>query len=164
MIPIVRVTALAVVLMFLALAMGPASAQEPPESPEVGVCLAGAGYASGCDVDQDGDIDVFDIQLTAGRWSTSGIYTSGHNHWGETWTGASGAHGLRVEHTAASGDTSGLVGVSASMAGRGVFGYASNTNGQNDGVFGMSESNGGRGVRGLAKVVDGLQPHRLDGQ
>ena len=33
--PIVRVTALAVVLMFLALAMGPASAQEPPDGPAV---------------------------------------------------------------------------------------------------------------------------------
>ena len=33
--PIVRVTALAVVLMFLALAMGPASAQEAPNGPAV---------------------------------------------------------------------------------------------------------------------------------
>ena len=33
--PIVRMTALAVVLMFLALAMGPASAQEPPDGPAV---------------------------------------------------------------------------------------------------------------------------------
>ena len=93
---------------------------------------------------------LFDIQLATSRWNSSGIYTSGHTHWGETWTGASGAHGLRVEHTAASGDASGLVGVSASMAGRGVFGYASNTNGQNDGVPGISESISGRGVRGLA--------------
>ena len=86
--------ALTIALILLTLATGSASAQEAPESPEVGVCLPGAGYASGCDVDQDGDIDIFDIQLTAGRWNSSGVYTSGHTHWGETWTGAVGAAGL----------------------------------------------------------------------
>lgn len=61
-----RFTVLSVVLIVLALAIGPASAQAP-HGPEVAVCQPGADYTSGCDVDQDGDIDIFDIQLTAGR-------------------------------------------------------------------------------------------------
>lgn len=152
---LLRFASLVGVVIMLAQVSAPVKAQEAPESPEVSACLPGAGYASGCDVDQDGDVDVFDIQLTAGRWNSNGVYISGHTHWGETWTGDSAAHGLRVEHTAASGDTSGLVGVSASTAGRGVFGYASNTNGQTDGVLGISESIWGRGVRGLATATSG---------
>jgi hypothetical protein len=81
-----RVLRTLVVLVLFALAIGPASAQEAPEGPEVAACLPGGGYASGCDVDQDGDIDIFDIQRTAGRWGSSGAYTAGHTHWGETWT------------------------------------------------------------------------------
>ncbi|MGB2774984.1 MAG: hypothetical protein WBF31_21955, partial [Anaerolineae bacterium] len=100
-----RVTALAVVLLVVALAIGSASAQEIPDAPAVGACSAGVGYAPGCDVDQDSDIDIFDVQLTAGRWSSSGVYTSGHTHWGETWADATGDHGLRLDHTAASGTT-----------------------------------------------------------
>jgi hypothetical protein len=59
-----RLVVVSVVLTWLALMIGPASAQEAPTSPEVGVCQPGAGYASGCDVDQDGDIDIFDNQRT----------------------------------------------------------------------------------------------------
>jgi hypothetical protein len=47
-----------IVLTLLALTIGPAGAQEAPASPEVGVCLPGVGYASGCDVDQDRDISI----------------------------------------------------------------------------------------------------------
>lgn len=39
-----------------------------------GPCTAGMGYSPACDVDHDGDVDVNDIQLTAGRWGTSGTY------------------------------------------------------------------------------------------
>jgi hypothetical protein len=35
----------------------------------VGPCVAGSVYDAACDVDHDGDVDVFDIQLTAGQSS-----------------------------------------------------------------------------------------------
>ncbi|MBK7199519.1 hypothetical protein [Candidatus Amarolinea dominans] len=107
-ISIVRVTALVVVLIFLALAMGPASAQEMPDGPAVAACPPGAGYASGCDVDQDSDVDILDVQRTAGHWNSTGAYTAGHTHWGETWTGATGGHGLSLDNTAASDIAYGL--------------------------------------------------------
>ena len=113
----------AIIAVLLVIVARSVTAQDAPDSPAVSACLPGAGYTSGCDVDQDNDIDINDIQLTAGRWNTSGAYTSGHNHWGETWTGT-GPHGLRLENTDASGTTYGLWGQSASTAGRGVFGYA----------------------------------------
>jgi hypothetical protein len=150
-----RLVVVLVVLTSLALMIGPASAQETPTSPEVGVCLPGAGYASGCDVDQDGDIDIFDIQRTAGRWNSSGVYTAGHTHWGETWTDAVGAHGLRLEHTAGSGFTYGVYAQSASSDGRGVRGYASASSGTTYGVYGESTSSDGRGVRGYASASSG---------
>jgi hypothetical protein len=55
------------VLTSLALLIGPAGAQEAPESSEVAACQPGAGYAPGCDLGQDGDIDIFDIQRTVGQ-------------------------------------------------------------------------------------------------
>jgi hypothetical protein len=145
-----RLVVVSVVLTILVLIIGPASAQETPTSPEVGVCLPGAGYASGCDVDQDGDIDIFDIQRTAGRWNSSGVYTAGHTHWGETWTDATGAHGLRLEHTASSGFTYGLYGQSASSDGIGVAGRTTAASGSTIGVYGRSDSAGGSGVYGAA--------------
>lgn len=141
--------ALMIVLILVTLAAGSASAQQAPESPEVGVCLPGAGYTSGCDVEQDGDIDIFDVQLTAGRWNSSGVYTSGHNHWGETWTGAVSAAGLRLEHTAASGFTYGVYGQSASSDGIGLVGRTTASAG-GMGVYGRSDAVGGYGVYGAA--------------
>lgn len=137
-----------------ALVIGAASAQETPDSPEVGVCLPGAGYASGCDVDQDGDIDIFDIQRTAGRWNSSGAYTTGHTHWGETWTGAAGSHGLRLEHSAGSGFAYGVYGQSASSDGIGVAGRTTAASG-GIGVYGRSDGVGGYGVYGAAAAVSG---------
>ena len=151
----VRFVMCAVALIALALSIGPTSAQEAPDGPTVGACAAGAGYASGCDVDQDSDIDILDVQLTAGRWNSSGAYAPDHNHWGETWTGATSDHGLRLEHTAASGSTSGIVGQSASSDGRGVYGYASAASGPTYGVRGQSDSTGGRGVFGYAAAASG---------
>jgi hypothetical protein len=43
----------------------------------VAACLPGSDYGSGCHVDQDGDTDIFDIQLTAGHWGQVGIWSSG---------------------------------------------------------------------------------------
>ena len=149
-----RLVGLAVALILLVSAIGPASAQEASQSPDVGVCLPGAGYTSGCDVDQDGDIDIFDIQRTAGRWNSSGVYTSGHTHWGETWTGTSGSAGLRLEHTAAGGFTYGLYSQSASSEGIGLYGMATAASG-GMGVYGRSNGAGGSGVYGAAVNAGG---------
>lgn len=40
-------------------------------------CAPGAVYDPACDVDHDGDVDIFDIQLAAGHWSQSGAWTGG---------------------------------------------------------------------------------------
>jgi len=149
-----RFALLSTVLLVLGLLIGPAGAQEAPEGPEVGVCLSGAGYASGCDVDQDGDIDIFDIQRTAGRWNSSGVYTAGHTHWGESWTDASGLHGLRLEHTASSGFTYGLYGQSASSEGIGLVGRTTASTG-GMGVYGRSDGASGYGVYGAAAGSSG---------
>lgn len=71
----------------LLLTIGPAFAQDAPLA---GPCAA-VGYDPACDADHDGDIDIFDIQLTAGRWGATGTYVSDntHDHLGQTWTGAS---------------------------------------------------------------------------
>jgi hypothetical protein len=42
-----------------------------------GPCTAGGVYNPSCDVDHDGDVDIFDIQLTSGHWNQAGLYTSG---------------------------------------------------------------------------------------
>mgnify|MGYP001263590322 CR=1 FL=1 len=149
-----RFALLYAVLLVLGLLIGPAGAQEAPDSPEVGVCLPGAGYASGCDVDQDGDIDIFDIQRTAGRWNSSGVYTAGHTHWGETWTDAAGQHGLRLEHAASSGFAYGVYGQSASSDGIGLAGRTTATAG-GMGVYGRSDGVGGYGVYGAAAGTSG---------
>ena len=40
----------------------------------------GAVYDPACDVDHDGDVDIFDIQLTAGHWNRNGVWTGG-DYW-----------------------------------------------------------------------------------
>ena len=59
-------------------------------APLAGPCLPGAAYDPACDADRDGDVDIFDIQLTAGHWNQSGTYVgdNNHNHLGQTWTGS----------------------------------------------------------------------------
>lgn len=44
-------------------------------------CAFGASYDPTCDVDQDGDIDIYDIQLTASKWSQTGAWTGGGEGW-----------------------------------------------------------------------------------
>ena len=82
------------VLVLLVLAAAPVAAA-PFHSTSLpdyvsGPCAPGAIYESACDVDHDGDVDVFDIQLTAGRWGQTGTWLSDndHNHLGQTWTGS----------------------------------------------------------------------------
>lgn len=40
-----------------------------------GPCMPGTTYDQSCDVDQDGSIDITDIQLTAGHWGQTGAYS-----------------------------------------------------------------------------------------
>lgn len=72
-----------------ALTIGQASTQSVLTSPASGPCAAGASYEPACDVDHDGDVDIFDIQKTAGHWNQTGPWVSdnNHNHLGQTWTG-----------------------------------------------------------------------------
>lgn len=46
-------------------------------APAAAPCAPGAVYNPVCDVDQNGVINVLDIQLTAGHWSQAGAFTSG---------------------------------------------------------------------------------------
>ncbi len=97
-----RVVYLAVVMAVLAITpplshqargatSGPLLAERAAvNAPAAGPCMAGALYDPACDVDHDGDLDVFDIQLTAGHWGQAGVWTSdnAHDHLGQTWTGS----------------------------------------------------------------------------
>lgn len=75
-----------VVSLGLLLSIGPAFAQDAPAA---GPCMAAAVYDPACDVDHDGDVDVLDVQLTAGHWGQTGVWTgdNAHDHLGQTWTG-----------------------------------------------------------------------------
>ena len=59
-------------------------------APLAGPCVPGAAYNAACDANQDGQITVTDIQLTAGHWNQNGAFVSdsNHNHLGQTWTGS----------------------------------------------------------------------------
>lgn len=50
-------------------------------------CAPGTDYNPACDADHDGDVDVIDIQLTAGHFNQTGVWTSDndHNHLGQSW-------------------------------------------------------------------------------
>ncbi len=65
-------TLLALALL-LGLLLPAAAAAAPPSSP----CAPGAAYDPACDVDHDGDVDVLDVQLAAGHWNQSGMWTGG---------------------------------------------------------------------------------------
>ncbi|MFZ2423736.1 MAG: hypothetical protein WA029_21595 [Anaerolineae bacterium] len=75
---------LALTLIFGLLASTAAAA------PLAGPCVPGAAYNAACDANQDGQITVTDIQLTAGHWNQNGAFVSdsNHNHLGQTWTGS----------------------------------------------------------------------------
>lgn len=46
-------------------------------APLAAACVTGGAYNSACDVDHDGDVDIFDIQLAAGHWGQTGAYSAG---------------------------------------------------------------------------------------
>ena len=60
---------LAVLLALLAATVIPSAA-----APLAGPCAAGAAYDPACDVNHDGTIDIYDIQLTAGHQRQTGTY------------------------------------------------------------------------------------------
>lgn len=89
-----KVLTLLLVALCAAAAMLPAAAaplhSATPRDLVAGPCAPGAVYDPACDVDQDGDVDIFDIQLAAGHWNQSGAWVgdNNHDHLGQTWTGA----------------------------------------------------------------------------
>lgn len=64
------------IVSLIVLAGVPAAAS-PTALRLAGPCAPGAAYDPACDVDHDGDVDVFDIQLAAGHWNQGGVFTSG---------------------------------------------------------------------------------------
>ena len=64
-------------LIVLAGVPAAASPASPASLRLAGPCTPGAAYDPACDVDHDGDVDVFDIQLAAGHWNQGGVFTSG---------------------------------------------------------------------------------------
>jgi len=89
-------------------------------APLAGPCTAGASYDPACDADHDGDVDIFDIQLTAGHWNQSGVFVSdnGHNHLGQTWTGNNNP--LRIQGSFGSTDNAPLVLSNSLSSGHGL--------------------------------------------
>lgn len=67
-----KLSALFLALVLFSLAALPAAAAP---------CAFGASYDPTCDVDQDGDIDIYDIQLTASKWDQTGTWTGGGDGW-----------------------------------------------------------------------------------
>jgi hypothetical protein len=67
-----KLSALFLALVLFSLAALPAAATP---------CAFGASYDSTCDVDQDGDIDIHDIQLTASKWAQTGTWTGDGDGW-----------------------------------------------------------------------------------
>ncbi len=70
------VRTLLIVLALVVNVAGVASAWAPEPRPLSGPCIPGGAYDTACDVDHDGDVDISDIQLTAGHWNQSGAYIS----------------------------------------------------------------------------------------
>ena len=64
-------------IFFLALVLFTLAALPVAAAP----CAFGASYDPTCDVDQDGDIDIYDIQLTASKWDQTGTWTGGGDGW-----------------------------------------------------------------------------------
>ena len=70
-----KLFSLALVLILLATLTGAAGS-----APLAGPCAPGAAYDPACDTNQDGTVNVLDIQLAAGHWNQSGTYVGDNNH------------------------------------------------------------------------------------
>ncbi len=74
-----KFAAITVIVVFTAFAAPPVSA-----APAAVPCAAGGSYDPACDVNQDGIVNVLDIQLTAGHWNQTGTWTGGDDGWALT--------------------------------------------------------------------------------
>lgn len=89
-----KVSAMALVILLTIFAALPGAAAPAHSAVLRGLnaspCVPGGGYNPACDADQNGQINVTDIQLTADHWNQSGVWLSdnNHDHYGQTWTGA----------------------------------------------------------------------------
>lgn len=75
----VRLRLVAVMVLCVALAV-PFTAAAGPDFSTIAAlqpCIAGPIYDAACDVDHDGDVDIFDIQLAASHWNQNGVWTGG---------------------------------------------------------------------------------------
>ena len=118
-------------------------------TPLTAPCAVGAVYDPACDVDHDGDVDIFDIQLTASHWSQYGAYVSdnNHDHLGQTWTGNNnplkieGSFAVFPNHFALQGKNTATnsIGVRGEANASGSVGVWGQSN-ANTGVYGLSTS------------------------
>ena len=75
-----RLALVTVLCVALAVPLTAAAGPEFSTTAALQPCMAGAVYDPACDVDHDGDVDIFDIQLTAGHWNRNGVWTGG-DYW-----------------------------------------------------------------------------------
>ena len=141
-------------------------AQSPQGTTGSGGCVPGSSYHSDCDVNQDGKIDVQDLQLVATHWKQTG---TPNGHFGETWSGDLVGAGLAVDNSNLFGTGlwgEGTIGVRGKGGLQGVYGeglwgvYGSSpvTNStQAYGVYGETKSagDGAAGVYGVAITTTG---------
>ncbi len=76
-------------LIALALILGLLAPTTAAAAPLAGPCIPGVAYDPACDANQDGTVNVLDIQLAAGHWNQSGSWVSdnNHDHLGQGWYG-----------------------------------------------------------------------------
>ena len=133
-------------------------------TPLAGPCAAGAAYDPACDVDHDGDVDIFDLQLTASHWSQYGAYVSdnNHDHLGQTWMGTDnplkieGSFAVNPNHFAFQGKNTAAnsIGVRGEANASGSVGVWGQSN-ANTGVYGLSTD--GAGVWGQSTTGFGIR-------
>ena len=110
----------------------------------------GTGLIGGGSVSLGGSTQVAIDTTVVPRLATTNNFTASQNVNIAAITGA-----INGTNTAPTGAASGVVGVSSSATGRGVFGSATSTTGTNSGVVGQSASTGGTGVSGTATAASG---------
>ena len=110
-----KLSVLVLVVVLTALAATPIAA-----APLASACAPGAAYNPTCDVNQDGAVNVLDVQLTAGHWNQTGTFTSdnNHNHLGQTWTGSNNP--LKIQGAFGAPDNAGLVLSNSASTGTGL--------------------------------------------
>ena len=134
------------------LAASVVDAQDAPAAPASTPCAPGATYDPACDVDHDGDVDIFDIQLAASHWGQSGAWTSdnGHDHLGQTWIGSGSVDSLRLTGSYGDPNYAPLVLSNTASSGLRVTSTASHgvrvDSAGNDGVYVNAASNDGYAV------------------